>query len=66
LVKEAITKLKMVSKASAGIHIPDEIVLDEAFPFSREDQKVKIRIEGKKLIIEGEESGKNRRKDKQS
>jgi len=41
-------------KKSVLIYVPDEVAMDSAFPFDRETKKVKIIIEGDKLVIKKE------------
>ncbi|MEM5810103.1 MAG: hypothetical protein QW156_04425 [Candidatus Aenigmatarchaeota archaeon] len=57
MVKEADTRIiwrKKGEQFSAYIYLPAKIVLDSAFPFLRDTEEVKIRIDGKRLVIESE------------
>ena len=49
---EGTTKIEKSSKSSTGIlYLPSRLMLDSAFPFIV-PSRVKVRIEGDKLIVE--------------
>ena len=51
-MKEVKTKLYFNEKGGVFIYLPQKLTLDSAFPFSS-GQTVVVRIEGKKLVMEG-------------
>ena len=49
---EAIGRYNKAPKSRTGIiYVPSDLAIDSAFPF-KDDAVIKIRIEGKRLIIE--------------
>jgi len=52
-MREVETKLfYRKGKKYGWIYLPEKLVLDSAFPLPRKNCKVKVKIEGKKLVIE--------------
>ncbi len=54
-MKEADSKLKFVTNSAAQVYIPSPIILDSSFPLLREDQDVKVKIVGERIVIEKSE-----------
>jgi len=53
---EALAKIILPSRGDRSktgiLYIPADVVKDSSFPFSS-DQEVRIRIDGRKLVVEG-------------
>lgn len=52
MVKEDIGKYHIPKRSRTGIiYVPSDLAIDSAFPF-KDGDRVKIRIDGKRLIVE--------------
>lgn len=52
IMNKTETKIFFNKKGHAYVYLPVRITGDSTFPFSLKTKKVRVRIEGKKLIIE--------------
>jgi hypothetical protein len=51
-MKETESTMKFITNNTAQLYFPSTLINDSAYPFPRENHRVVLRIEGKKIVVE--------------